>query len=300
MELLTAHEQISATFLGAYADDTEEWAALRNEPGIVTGSQIGTIVGMNQWESPLAHFYKRTGQIPSEIPVSMSMKLGKAVEQPLLDIFASEHPEWQVFRTGTWQSNQHDFIRANPDALFLDDNGELCLVEVKFSRNYMSATEIPPAYRCQIIWYMGCLGIKRAVLVGLVNSAYVEIDILFDQFEFEWLVSKAQEFRAMLETNTPPNFDGSSSTYEAVRLVNPDIDGSEVEIAEGLGIDLVNVACQIDELTYTLTELKSRTLDQMGLAKTAYISVDGEKVVVAKRASRTGGAAFVTVEKGKK
>ena len=299
MELLTAHDQISATFLGAYADDTPEWHSLRDEPGIITGSQIGTICGLNPWESPLSRFYKATGQIDSRIEPNMSMKLGKALEQPLLDVFAAEHPEWTVYRTGTWQSAQYPFLRANPDALFIDDTGELCLIEVKFSRSFWGK-ELPAHYRAQVMWYLGCLGIKRCIVVALADSAWTEIDVIFDQFEFDWMLSKAVEFRKMLETNTPPAFDGSSSTYEAQRLVNPDIDGSEVEIAEGLGIDLVNVACQIDELTYTLTELKSRTLDQMGLAKTGYIEVNGEKVVVAKRASRNGGAAFVTVEKGKK
>lgn len=299
MELLTAHDQISATFLGAYADDTPEWHSLRDEPGIITGSQIGTICGLNPWESPLSRFYKATGQIDSHIEPNMSMKLGKALEQPLLDVFAAEHPDWTVYRTGTWQSATHPFLRANPDALFIDDNGELCLIEVKFSRSFWGK-ELPAHYRAQVMWYLGCLGIKRCIVVALADSAWTEIEVIFDQFEFDWMVAKAVEFRKMLETNTPPNFDGSSSTYEAVRQINPDIDGSEVEIAEGLGIDLVNVACQIDELTYTLTELKSRTLDQMGLAKSAYIEVDGEKVVVAKRASRNGGAAYVTVEKGKK
>lgn len=299
MDLLIEHDQIKATFLGAFADDTPEWHELRNEPGIITGSQIGAIVGVNPYESPLSRYYKATGQIDSHIEPNMSMKLGKALEQPLLDVFQAEHPEWQVYRTGTWQSAEHDFIRANPDALFVDDQGELCLIEVKFSRSFWGK-ELPPHYRAQVMHYLGCLGLKRCIVVALADSAWTEIEVIFDQFEFDWMMSKAVEFRQMVASLTPPKFDGAANTYESQRLVNPEIDGSEVEISEALGIDLVNVACQIDELSYTLTELKSRTLDQMGLAKTAFIEVGGQKVVVAKRASRNGGAAFVTVEKGKK
>lgn len=301
MDLLTAHKQINAEFLGAYADDTPEWHSLRDEPGIITGSQIGTICGLNPWESPLARFYKATGQIDSHIEPNMSMKLGKALEQPLLDVFAGEHPDWIVYRTGTWQSAEYDFIRANPDALFLDDNGELCLIEVKFSRSFWGK-DLPAHYRAQVMWYLGCLGLKRCIVVALADSAWTEIEVIFDQFEFDWMVSKAQEFRTMLATNTPPAFDGSMATYEAQRQVNPDIEDVEVELAQGLGIDLVNLACQIDELTTNLTELKSRTLDQMGTAKVGYIEVQGEKMVVAKRQSRGGGSPYVTVvkEKGNK
>jgi len=297
--MLTNHPAITtATCLGVFEDDSPEWHSMRDEPGIITGSMIGTLLGLNQWESPLSLFYKRTGQIDSKIVPSMSMKLGKALEQPILDVFAAEHPDWAVWRTGTWENLEHPWMRANPDAFFIDEHGELCLIEVKFSRNYFN-DEIPPNYRAQMLWYMGCLGIKKGLLVALCDSAYKEIEVTFDQFEFDWMVAEAIRFRQMLETNTPPNFDGSASTYESQRKVNPEIDGSEVEIAELLGIDLVNLACQIDELNTTLTELKSRTLDQMGKAKTAFIDVDGEKIVVAKRSQRGIGAPYVTVEKPK-
>jgi len=300
MELLTEHLAIqSATCLGIFEDGSEEWHSQRDEPGIITGSMIGTLLGLNQWESPLSLFYKRTGQIDSRIEPSMSMKLGKALEQPILDVFAAEHPDWQVLRTGTWQSIEHPWLRANPDAFYLNEHDELCLIEVKFSRNYFN-DEMPPSYRAQMMWYLGCLGLKKGLLVALCDSAYKEIAIEFDQFEFDWMVAEAIRFRELLATNTPPNFDGSTSTYEAQRKVNPEIDGSEVEIAELLGIDLVNIATQIDELNVTLTELKSRTLDQMGKAKTAFIEVDGEKFVVAKRQQRGAGSPFLQVDKGAK
>ena len=300
MDLLTEHSSITtATCIGVFEDDSPEWHSARDEKGIITGSMIGTLLGLNQWESPLSLFYKRTGQIDSWIEPSMSMKLGKALEQPILDVFQAEHLDWLVLRTGTWQHNQYEWMRANPDAFYLDEHGELCLIEVKFSRNYFTE-EIPPSYRAQMLWYMGCLGIKKGLLVALADSAYKEIPVEFDQFEFDWMIAEAIRFRKMMATNTPPNFDGSASTYEAQRKINPEIDGSEVEIAELLGIDLVNIATQIDELSVTLTELKSRTIDQMGKAKTAYIEVDGEKFVVAKRQQRGTGAPYVTVEKGKK
>jgi putative phage-type endonuclease len=300
MQTITEHSQITtATCLGVFEDGSPEWHEQRDQPGIITGSMIGTLLGLNQWESPLSLFYKRTGQIDSWIEPSMSMKLGKALEQPILDIFEGEHPDWTVYRTGTWESIEHPWLRANPDALYLDEHGELCLIEVKFSRNYFN-DEIPPSYRAQMMWYLGCLGIKKGLLVALADSAYKEIAIEFDQFEFDWMVTEAVKFRQMLATNTPPNYDGSNSTYEAQRKVNPEIDGSEVEIAELLGIDLVNLACEIDELNVTLTEMKSRTLAQMGKAKTAFIEIDGEKIVVAKRSQRGLGAPYIQVEKGKK
>lgn len=297
--MIDQHKDITkATFMGAFADDSAEWHSLRDEPGVITGSQIGTICGLNPWESPLSRFYKATGQIDNWVEPNMSMKLGKALEQPILDVFASEHPEYKVYRTGTWKSTDFEWARCNPDAFFEDAEGNLGLIEVKFSRSYMA--EVPPQYRAQVIWYLGILGLKRAKLVALADSAWTEIDIEFDQFEFDWMFAKACIFRDMVATKTPPDFDGAANTYDSQRKVNPEIDGSEVEIAELLGIELVNTACQIDELTVKLNELKSRALDQMGSAKVAYIEPLGEKVVVAKRQQRGAGSPFLQVEKGKK
>lgn len=299
MKLLTEHEQLSASqFLGAFADDSVEWHGLRNEPGIVTGSRIGAICGLSPWESPLAVFYKMTGQIDSTVPMNMSMTLGKTLEQPLLDIYASEHPTHTIYRTGTWQSAQRPWMRANPDALYVDENGELCLIEVKFSRSYWG-DEIPKQYRAQIMHYLGVLGLKKAVLVGLVDSTFKEYEIIFDQFEFDWMVSKAEEFRALLEANTPPDFDGSMATYKAMRELHPRIDGSRVEITDTLGVYLANTSDKIDELTRDLTELKSRVLDQMGNAETAFITIEGQKIDVATRQARGSGNPFLVIKKAK-
>lgn len=300
MELITEYPSLqNARFLGAWADDSEEWHKAREEFGVITGSVIGSICGLNPWESPATRWFKAMGRISNEIPVSMSMKLGKTLEQPLLDLLASEHPEWTIYRTGTWESVYEPWARANPDGLFVDENGELCLIEVKFSRSYWNG-QLPLHYRAQVMWYLGVLGLKKAVVVGLVDSAYTEIEILFDDFEWEVLRTKAIEFRALLDADTPPEWDGAENTYETAKALHPEIEDREEEIAEQLGIDLVNTANEIDELTYKLNELKSRTLDQMGSAKTAVIGTTEGRFVVANRSARKGGTPFLTIKKGNK
>jgi predicted phage-related endonuclease len=299
MKEITQHDQITdAICLGVFESGSEEWAKLREEPGVITGSTIGSIIGVNEWESAVTRYYKAIGAIPNEIPVSTAMALGTHFEQPILDFFAKTKPNWTFYRTGTWASSFEEWARANPDALFVDENGELGLIEVKFSGRYWGG-EVPANYRAQILWYLGVLGLKKAVLVGLIDSRFETYEIEFDQFEFEVMLEAAKEFRKALQLQTPPDWDGAANTYETAKLLHPEIENREEEIAQQLGIDLQNTQSEIDALTTKLNELKSRTLDQMGSAKTAVIEVGSERYVVATRSSRNGGTPYLTVKKGK-
>jgi len=213
---------------------------------------------------------------------------------------AEEHPELEVFTVGTYASKSKNYLHANMDGVYKHrETGEWGIIEVKFSRDYW-AGEPPIGYRAQVFHYFNVTGFKQGFIVALAGSSYLEYPIEFDQFEADFISEKVEDFHRRVLELRPPEFDGATSTLDAQRKMNPEIDGSEVEIAELLGIGLVNIATQIDELTFTLNELKSRTLDQMGKAKVAFIDVDGEKIVVAKRQQRGIGAPYVTIEKGKK
>jgi len=297
MELLTYDEQITdATCLGVFESGSAEWHELRNERGIITGSMIGSIIGVNPWESAVTRYYKAIGAIPNEIPVSQAMELGTHFEPSILDFFVKSKPNWQFFTTGTWASVYESWARSNPDALFIDENGELGLVEVKFSGRYWGG-EVPAQYRAQIMWYLGVLGLKKAVLVGLIDSRFETWEIEFDPFEFDSMIQAAREFRKALDLQVPPDWDGAENTYETAKALHPEIEDREEEISQQLGMDLQNTANDIDLLTTKLNELKSRTLDQMGSAKTAFIEVGNDRYVVATRSSRNGGTPYLTVKK---
>jgi hypothetical protein len=60
-----------------------------------------------------------------------------------------------------------------------------------------------------------------------------------------------------------------------------------------LGIELWKAQDELDKATSLLTELKARTLDFMGDAKTGV--VNGE--IVATRSARNGGSPFLTIKK---
>jgi len=282
----------SATLLGNFENGSEEWHRLRNEPGAIGGSDIGAICGWNSWESAVTKWAKKTGKIDDKIVPSHRMRMGTKFEDDLLEIFQEDHPELEVLTTGTWAWNFQPLNRANPDAVAIDENGDLVLIEVKFSGDNM--TEIPLSYRAQMIFYMGILNIKRGVLVACAGSNYVELPLEFDAFEFDTLCLKADEFRRYVINDIMPDFEGSNSTLQTIRALNPDIDPDASEELGELGIHLSNTYAELQELERKYKELQSRTLDAMGKAK--WGTVDDNKIVY--RTSRSGGQPYLAWKKG--
>ena len=63
--------------LGVYDSGSAEWNELRSKG--IGGSEIGTIMGFNPWESAFALWAKRTGQIPDPPLDGWSIRFGSCL-----------------------------------------------------------------------------------------------------------------------------------------------------------------------------------------------------------------------------
>jgi putative phage-type endonuclease len=285
-------ELFEATLLGDFANGSTEWHELRNQPGVIGGSDIAACAGLSSWTSPITLWAKKTGQIPDEVTPNMSMKLGTKLEAPILELFADEHPELEIYETGTWANKVNPWARSNPDGLYKDADGNWGIIEVKFSRDYW--TSVPQAYRAQVLWYMKVFGIKQAKLVALAGSSYMEFDIEWDEFEAETLWQSALRFRQACLDFKMPDWDGSNSTLETVRALNPNIEDAEVDLDE-LGMHYFNAVTDAEQATTKLTELKSRVIGAMAGKKRGLVF--GDHLLSLR--SRAGGAPYLHHEKAK-
>jgi putative phage-type endonuclease len=286
------NELFDAVLLGDFANGSQEWHDLRNEPGSVGGSDIAPIAGLSNWESCITKWAKKTGQIPDEVTPNMSMKLGTILEAPILNLFADEHPELEIYETGTWANKENPWARSNPDGLYKDADGNWGIVEVKFSRDYWSG--VPQAYRAQVLWYMKVFGIRQAKLVALAGSSYMEFDIEWDEFEAQTLWDAALRFRQACLDMKMPYWDGSNSTLETIRALSPGIVDTEVDL-DDLGMHYINAVDELEKATTKVTELKARVIQAMDGAKRGLVF--GEHLLSLR--SRAGGAPYLHTEKGK-
>lgn len=278
-----------AVLLGDFVNGSQEWHDARQ--GSLGGSQVGAALGLNPWESAYTLWLKLTNQIDSMIPSSMSMRLGTKLEAPILEIFAEEHPELEVFTTGTYASKSEPWKHANLDGLFRDGQ-EFGVVEVKYSAEFWN--EPPKHYVAQVRWYMHILGLTRGVIVALCGSSYKEFWVDADEFEMSVLIQETTRFWESVRNLVQPAWDGSESTYQSVRQLNKGLTDDSVELGIlGDALLSANAALNQAKLDYNLQA--SQVLAQLGDAKTGLFF--GERICY--RQNSSTGTPFLKIAKGK-
>lgn len=293
MELYAPEVFNGAKLVGVFDNGSDDWHAARADG--IGGSEVGTILGLNPYESAYALWAKKTGKIPSQIQENWAIRFGKAFEAPILQLWAEEHPEFEVFETGTYQDGHCGYLHANPDALARHrETGEWIVIEVKTSRN---SWDYPPlGYIAQVMHYMGVLKVKRSVIVAVAGMTWFEEWVMFNEDSYRSQLDMIEQFWYSLQNNRKPAWDGSESTYNAVRMQHDSIDDVEVDMGE-LGYDLMKAQQAADSAYTKLMELKSRTLHAMGTAKWATVT-EGQNVRrIASRQIRAGNPSLIVNKK---
>lgn len=285
MQLADAINFPEAEFLGDFEDGSPEWHEMRTHG--VGGSEVGTIAGLNPWESAYALWAKRSGKIPNSFTGNTATRIGKLLEAPILEMFAQDHPELELLKAGTYRSRTMPILHANPDALARHrETGEWFVIEVKTAK--YTWDYVPHHYVAQVQHYLDVMGIKRAYIVALTGMIPFEQIIEADEFQQGVQRNMALEFWDGLATDTAPAWDGSESTYQAVRAMHPLIEETEVNVTD-LYAELLSAQDSFTASEAALKEVKSKLLDRMGYAKTAYVELDQDKTMrVASRQIRGG------------
>jgi hypothetical protein len=133
------------------------------------------------------------------------------------------------------------------------------------------------------------------VIVGVVNMTWVEHWVERDEFEEQVLLQQAANFWNSIQKQEAPAWDGSESTYQAVREMHPLITDDEVEI-DG-AVDLVHLQDKVDQAQEELNKVKSQVLAAMGTAKHAYVEHKGERFRIASRQARGQGVPYLVINK---
>ena len=297
----------SAKFDGLFVNGSPEWHEARATG--IGGSEVGTICGLNRWESAFTLWAKKSGKIPSIIPQSEPMEWGSRLEAVILDKFEESHPELEVWKDcGTWHNAVDEWAHANPDGIYKREDGSYGIIEIKTAAypddweigtyGVLGRSEgVPRYYRTQVQHYLRVFGFKEAIVCALfTGNKYREYLIEADEFQQSVDRDLVIKFLGSLESGERPDWDGSANTYETVRALNPDISDEAVELGD-LGVEFLNAQQAAAQAEAGLFALKSQVLDKMGDAKKGLL--DGD-VIVTRQAGRNGAAPFLVAKKGNK
>ena len=281
-----------ALHLGNFENNSPEWHELRNTKGVISGSEIGAILGLSPFTSAVTLWAEKTGRIERDFVGNTAMRLGQLVEPAIRELYKEQHPDHVVEEVGTYAAASASWMHANPDAICLDETGQGYVLEIKHTATYWDA--VPEHYKAQVFWYMFVFNLKRSVFAVVNAGRYKEYEVLWDDFEWEAILQQVLKFRQHVLDSVQPDWDGSESTFETARKLSPNVETRDEELGQ-LGIELINAQTDFDKAETHLREMKSRTIGALNGAKNG--TIDGQVVVTLSQ--RAGGAPYLTIKKAK-
>lgn len=261
----------SAKFIGSFKSGSPEWHAARAGIG---GSDIGVIMGKSQFKSPYTLWAEKSNLL-DDTSSTIPMRLGTALEPAIREFFQEENKDWlTVHETGTWQSTEFDWMKANPDGIIEWADGSLGVLEIKHSATYVS--EIPESWKYQVLWYLMVLGLKRGVVCAVIGGRYTEFEVLWDESLVLAMKGRVRGFYGLIESGIAPDYDGSTSTYETVRELSDGLTDGEVELGD-FYTNLIAAKVIYEEAEKNFNAKKSVVLAYLNGTKTGLFN--GDKVI---------------------
>lgn len=286
----------SAVLIGSFENGSEEWHEARANG--IGGSEISAIVGLNPWESYFSVYYRKKDRL-RPIEENNAMKWGTLLEPVIFDEYKRNHlhPGHTMTTGHTFHHKDHPWWIVNPDGLIWDSNGRLVeILEIKTAGNDEKwgpdgSDLIPIYYRCQLAWYCGAMGVRKATLRALISGSDERTyRVTISDEDIEFLASAGGKFMHALRNNIEPNLDDHMATYAAIKEMHPLIDGSVVQINSELADRWWAAQDAVEAAKNVFNGVRNEIAAKMGLAR---IAMCGDEKVAYRQRPRGEGDPFV-------
>lgn len=230
----------------------DEWYNLRKHS--LGGSDMGAVLGLNKYRSPLQVYKEKVDGITHEVSDNVNVKKGKELE----DFIRTKYviPEmlsrnYNVITCPVTMFNTDTpFIHANLDGLaipntLVSDYTENIVIEIKWVSEYNENNfytdqynGIPAYYYAQVQTYMYVTGAKKAILCALFDSTWTMhyFEIPRNETFIATMIRMATHFyNQNILMKIPPKFDSSidkEDICEAVENINTTNIEKSVEMSE--------------------------------------------------------------------
>ncbi|HLP13851.1 MAG TPA: YqaJ viral recombinase family protein, partial [Flavobacteriales bacterium] len=177
----------------------EKW--LQNRQVGIGGSEVGTVLGVNPYESSIKLFYRKLGIVPLEGEDNMAMFMGRFLEDKIAELWQYynlfeedmienfNHDRKKKFCEKvnyTIKNNHYPHLLANLDRMILPEgkyeNAGYGVLEVKTIASYNAKQwedGIPPYHLAQLQTYLIITEFEYGEIAMLVDGRKLEV------FEFE-------------------------------------------------------------------------------------------------------------------
>lgn len=157
------------------AKNHEEWLAARK--GGIGASEIGTILGVNPYETPYQLWLEKTGRAPKK-PENFLMRAGHYLEDAVAH-FCADETGLEIIKQSAGEfvvvNSEKEYMRVSPDRYAWLPNAKhtkenKVIVECKTSQKYIDPDSVPMSYFLQCQYQMGVCEMDIAYLAWLIQG----------------------------------------------------------------------------------------------------------------------------------
>jgi hypothetical protein len=270
----------------------------------MTASKVAAVLGLSPWESRFSLWHRMAGLIDPQEPTDATRR-GHYLEDAVASWFADQHPEYLIDKGRAWAHEERDWQAASPDRLLRDrtrfiqaDPGPHAVLEVKTTADAdewgpSGTDQIPPTsvsrssgsstrWACPSATSPhSCPGWSSANTASTTTPTKPP--------------TSAAEARAFLDSlpggpaEQRPDLDAHGATYQAVRVLHPDIDGTDSPVPHWLARSYCAAVTDLRKATKAHDYWRTVLADHMRTAKRA--RYDGH--TIADRRAKNGAPPYV-------
>ena len=202
----------------------EKW--LQERKNGIGGSDAAAILGLSPHKTNVELWEEKRGiREPQDISDEEYVQFGRAAEEPLIQLFALNYPQYSVNSNTSYEMIRHKdypFLFATLDAKLLEkQTSRKGILETKTALIQSSAMRqkwekaVPDHYFCQVLHYMNVTGWDYAVLEALLRWDYGDgvmaelrhynIERYEVQASMDYLLQEEIKFWHQVQTGERPN-----------------------------------------------------------------------------------------------
>lgn len=234
----------------------EEWLDLRKSG--IGGSDASVVCGINRYKSPVELWMEKTGKQPPQ-EAGESAYWGMQLENIVREEFTKRTGLEVKLAKCILQSEEFPFMQANLDGVCHDPELGDCIFEAKTASAFKMGeweNSVPDEYMLQIQHYMAVTGFKAAYIAVLIGGNTFRWQLVKrDEEIISALVQLEKDFWECVETDTPPQIDGSEASAKFLAEKFAESKKSQIDLPENAA-ELIKKYETASEQIKTLTEEK--------------------------------------------
>lgn len=265
----------------ANSRDRDTWLAARSEH--LTASDIGTVLGVNPWESALSLYARKAGILP-EKDQTEAMEMGLELEPVIFRLYTKRTGRKVTPAGELLRSREYPWLAATLDAQ-TEIGVKSVPLEAKapgFAKLDDWESGVPGYYLPQVQAQMIVTGTDEASVAAVIGGQRFRwADVHRDDEAVRRIVEVGYEFWCRVREGRPPDPDGSDASAEALAAMFPQEEAEKSVVLSLAALEatdnLALVEQRLKELERERAECRQIIESEMGDATFGVIPGDNKR-----------------------